>query len=174
MTDWTVRVDWTRDDAPDEAELEQLMDTLAGLHVVLNFERTDDVVHVYATATVEAVSLRDAINTMLEAVETAAGVEADGLEVLRAAEFERQLNRPNLPELVGLADIAEMLGVSRQRAAQIAEKPDFPPTVMQLRSGPMRVRRQVQRWATNRNPKPGRPRQNREAEPDRQLRKRPE
>lgn len=41
------------------------------------------------------------------------------------------------PKLAGLAEIAGLVGVSRQRAAQIAKIPDFPAPVDRLAMGPV-------------------------------------
>jgi predicted DNA-binding transcriptional regulator AlpA len=50
-------------------------------------------------------------------------------------------------ELVGLTEIAEMLGVSRQRVDQLARAPDFPPPMGQLRAGSIWERDDVVAWA---------------------------
>lgn len=41
------------------------------------------------------------------------------------------------PKLAGLAEIAGLAGVSRQRAAQLARHPDFPKPVDRLAMGPV-------------------------------------
>jgi hypothetical protein len=41
------------------------------------------------------------------------------------------------PKLAGLAEIAGLWGVTRQRAAQIAAHPDFPKPVDRLAMGPV-------------------------------------
>jgi hypothetical protein len=41
------------------------------------------------------------------------------------------------PKLAGLAEIAGLAGVSRQRAAQLAAHPDFPKPVDRLAMGPV-------------------------------------
>jgi hypothetical protein len=41
------------------------------------------------------------------------------------------------PKLAGLAEIAGLAGVSRQRASQIAAHPDFPKPVDRLAMGPV-------------------------------------
>ena len=49
--------------------------------------------------------------------------------------------------LVGLTEIAAMLGVSKQRADQLSRKPDFPPPVANLSSGRVWETRSIQAWA---------------------------
>ncbi len=51
-------------------------------------------------------------------------------------------------DLVGLTEIAEMLGVSRQRVDQIVQSdPKFPEPVAWLRAGRIWRRSDVTRWA---------------------------
>ncbi len=42
-----------------------------------------------------------------------------------------------IPKLAGLAELAGLAGVSRQRAGQIASHPDFPEPVQRLAMGPV-------------------------------------
>lgn len=67
------------------------------------------------------------------------GVETD-------AHLQRELNTPNFPELVGLSEIAEILGVSKQRVGQLRERDDFPRPVAELRSGPVWSRPMLDRF----------------------------
>jgi hypothetical protein len=54
-----------------------------------------------------------------------------------------------LPELVGLSEISTILGVSRQRAAQVTRKAGFPYPVAELAMGPVYVRHDVEDYARN-------------------------
>ena len=50
--------------------------------------------------------------------------------------------------LVGVAEIAEMLGVTRQRIDEITRtKPDFPEPEVELKSGRVWQRAAVEKWA---------------------------
>ncbi len=52
------------------------------------------------------------------------------------------------PELVGTQEVAEMLGVSRQRVNRIqATHDDFPKPVADLRAGRIWKRSEVEAWA---------------------------
>jgi len=64
-----------------------------------------------------------------------------------------------LEELAGLAEIAEMLRVSRSTAARYAERGDFPAPIGRLGRGRIWRRRDVEKWGRLRLPlpKPGRP-----------------
>lgn len=48
---------------------------------------------------------------------------------------------------MGAAEVAEYLGVSRQRVLQLREKPDFPAPVSHLASGPIWESADVEKWA---------------------------
>jgi prophage regulatory protein len=50
-------------------------------------------------------------------------------------------------DLVGLTEIAEMLGVSAQRVDQLARRDDFPEPVAVLAAGRIWRRGDIERWA---------------------------
>jgi hypothetical protein len=156
--DWSVRVDWTPGHTYTESELDDLLDALGPMRPSIGVDHAGDAPAYSAMVSVEAATMRQAMSTALQQVEAATGVRASGLEVMSHAELERQLNRPTIPPLVGHAEIAEMLGVSRQRAAQLADRADFPPAVVTVKAGPLRVRDQVESWAAAWSRKGGRPR----------------
>jgi prophage regulatory protein len=57
------------------------------------------------------------------------------------------------PRLAGLAEIAGLAGVSRQRASQITAHPDFPEPVQRLAMGPVWLEADVKAFlATPRKP----------------------
>jgi hypothetical protein len=54
-------------------------------------------------------------------------------------------------DLMGVAEIAELLNVSRQRVHQLArEHADFPQPVAELKAGKIWLRRDVEAWASAR------------------------
>ncbi len=69
--------------------------------------------------------------------------------------------------MVGLAEIAQMLGVSRQRAAQLAnDYSDFPPPLSDLASGRVWERSSVEAWQqAHHDRRPGRPKKVTRADP---------
>jgi prophage regulatory protein len=64
--------------------------------------------------------------------------------------------------LVGVKEIAQMLGVSRQRAGQITESyPDFPKPLATLASGRVWSRPELEEWiGRHPNRRSGRPQRN--------------
>lgn len=80
------------------------------------------------------------------------------IDVRTEAVMEAEISAPSIPELVGYAEIAEMAGVSRQRARQFADIDGFPMAVVETAAGPLRTKASVEAWVETRNTKPGRPR----------------
>lgn len=52
--------------------------------------------------------------------------------------------------LVGITEVAEMLGVSRQRASQLSESKTFPKPLGRIKAGPVWQRATVERWKEKR------------------------
>jgi predicted DNA-binding transcriptional regulator AlpA len=62
-----------------------------------------------------------------------------------------------VPELAGLAEVAAILGVSRQRVRELAERDDFPQPVAQLSGGAVYVKSAIEAFNNHWNRKSGRP-----------------
>lgn len=82
-------------------------------------------------------------------------LHAEHVEVSSDDRLTRDIEQPTFPEFVGLSEIAERLGVSKQRVGEL--RPRLPKPVTELRSGPIwqwpAIERFVKSWAR----KPGRP-----------------
>jgi hypothetical protein len=72
-------------------------------------------------------------------------------------EHDAELAQPAYPELVGVAELAEMLHVSPQRASELQSRAGFPAPIAVLRSGPVWVRSHVQDFEQQWERRPGRP-----------------
>lgn len=101
----------------------------------------------------------DAINKVVSEVAHVVQMpQPAGLEVLTELEWRRLADAPSMPELMSAAEIADELGVSRQRVHQLREAPGFPAPLADLRGGAVwdaaAVRKFNQEWTR----KPGRPR----------------
>ncbi|MGH9013084.1 MAG: hypothetical protein ACRDZ1_03975 [Acidimicrobiia bacterium] len=79
-------------------------------------------------------------------------------EALTFEEHDRDIETPNFPELVGVSEIAELLGVTRQRASALAQTREFPSPVATLASGPVWTRPSLNRFVEEWPRKDGRPR----------------
>lgn len=65
-------------------------------------------------------------------------------------------SRPVPPELVAAAEIADMLGLSRQRISQLAASPGFPKPWTELRMGKIWLADDIRDWASRRKSAPTR------------------
>lgn len=113
--------------------------------------------------TVDASTARQALDTGLKAVTAAARTAGTpsavvGVELMAEAELDRLLAQPAIPELAGMSEVGDILGVSRQRAAQLAERDGFPPVVARLKSGPVFVADQIRAFDARWERTEGRPR----------------
>lgn len=63
-----------------------------------------------------------------------------------------------MDSLGGIAEVAELLGVSRQRVASLRSRPGFPAPLAELAAGPIFDLESVERWAKSARRAPGRPR----------------
>jgi hypothetical protein len=93
-----------------------------------------------------SVQAADAVEAVARAREvfqragTAAGLPPWPLARVEARterELELELSRPSFPDLLGVAELAERLGVSRQRAWTVTGRPDFPEPVARLEATPV-------------------------------------
>lgn len=159
MASWTARVEWLEESEPTSDALGTIASRLADVHGSVGVEipatNGGGPVTMSATVTVEAATLRRATAAALRAVEEAGQdrpgrIQVHGVEVLDTATYDRRSASPAIPPLVGYTEIAEMLGVSRQRARELAtDREDFPDVVASTQtSGPLRVRTQVEAWAS--------------------------
>ncbi len=78
------------------------------------------------------------------------------VKVQTVEEQERQLAESNIPELLGVAEVAEALGVSKQRVSELASQESFPLPIARLRSGPIWQRSALARFMRAWNRRPGR------------------
>lgn len=111
-----------------------------------------------ASLTVEADSAAAAVTAASEVISTTFhDAEVVRLDVMTEAVRSDRNNHPVIPELVGFAEIADMAGVSRQRARTIAQRSDFPAAVVETAAGPLRVKAAVQHWLNGWTRQTGRP-----------------
>ena len=150
---WSVHTELHSITTPDSV-LDEMTDLLAGYSPAVGFAPNGNV---SIDMTVEASTARQAIDRALKAITKAArdAGASDvvlGVELMTEAEQERRLTTPQIPELCGLSEVGDILGVTRQRAGQLAsDNDDFPPAVARLKAGPVYVKWQVEafksRWA---------------------------
>jgi excisionase family DNA binding protein len=107
---------------PPREKIEEVM-TLAemgqGLHPAIG---TSVRGYLDATVTVAAESLVYAVMSTVATVQQIAGAAAIRVDVMTEAEFDARQGAVPMPELVGVTEAAELLGVSRQRVLQMVDE----------------------------------------------------
>lgn len=103
------------------------------------------------------VSLDEAVNKTAVEVHSVVMKDPVGLEVVTEKEWLRRAEAPTLPELMSAAEIAEELGVARQRVHQLRSTAAFPAPLAELRGGAVWNAAAVRKFAQEWERKPGRP-----------------
>jgi predicted DNA-binding transcriptional regulator AlpA len=80
------------------------------------------------------------------------------VEIESIDDLARRLALPDTPQLVGVAEVAQLLRVSRQRVSELARARNFPKPIAHLKSGPIWRRTQITAHLGRGPSKPGRPR----------------
>ncbi len=165
-TPWSIDIEGVGDGPFDLERADRIVEALAdhGPAVALGDDRLS------VRFDVAAASARDAVERGLALFASAApGLEPVRVEAERVDALERHLAESNVPELLGLAEIAAALGVSKQRAGQLVGARGFPAPVARLRSGPIWRRRAAARFLGGWDRRPGRRPRRRAVPPDRRL-----
>ncbi len=80
------------------------------------------------------------------------------VEIETVEELDRRLQQSNIPPLVGIAEVADTLGVSKQRASELSRQPSFPRPLVNLAAGPVwdrhAIARFLERWPRRRTGRP--------------------
>lgn len=102
--------------ADAEKSADELMGVLAEYHVAVGSSTRG---WLELRISVPAETLAQATSTALAVVESAAGAGAVACEVMTEEEFAARQGFEVVPDLLGVAEAAEILGVSRQRIDQL-------------------------------------------------------
>ncbi|MGP5307020.1 hypothetical protein [Brachybacterium alimentarium] len=159
-TIWHARLDWASTATTTPDALESLLHELTDHSPAGSLSR--DGLTGSVILALESSSLDDALMQALavgraaleQSVPTA---DVVGVEVRDGDALDRELEQPVFPDVVGYAEIAEIAGVSRQRARAFTKVAGFPAPVIVTAQGPLMARAAVERWLETRNTRPGRP-----------------
>jgi hypothetical protein len=172
MSEWVVTVDLGGEDPHYDAEVPDAWDDAAEELLELlqeNFEgpavayNTHGVSVTVTVRTGGAYDIDEAVHIATHAVHDLvikAGfneLPVDRVEAFPPWLAERRLNEPNMPALLGVAELASYLGVSKQRASELARSAKFPQPAVTLASGPVWLETQVMRYVSDWERRPGRP-----------------
>jgi hypothetical protein len=164
--EWTVHIEAAGEGQVESELLDDLVDHLAGHSAAVSAARGRYGAQFHATGRDAAAAVQAALAVWTAAVERVRlpAWPVVRVEAMTVAEQEADLDRPSFPALVGVSEAARMLGVSKQRLAQIAGRPEFPDPMVTLASGPVwltsGIRGFERRWLR----KPGRPAKRRPTE----------
>lgn len=158
---WTVRIVVATPAPVTDATLDQIADlgdeydaTVArhrdGIGVVVTFNVDDrDAGQAAIRARTQALDIVNGASRADDVVD---------LRVITPELYEAEALRPDTPELLASPDVAELLGVSRQRIHQLAtEHTRFPAPYLRLGSGPIWTRPAIEHFAAQWDRRPGRP-----------------
>lgn len=152
-SEWVVTIEATGAGAYDEL-VEELVDSLPAAAASVGQGS------VSVTFSVGASEAGQAVERGLEmwsSEKPPAGLEVVHVEAQAATRANEDLERPNFPVLLGVAELAERLGVSKARASELARLETFPHPVALLASGPVWTEASVSGHLEGWNRKPGRP-----------------
>jgi len=134
---------------------EKVGDRLRGNHASVGFGDR----RIMATFTVDARLVLQATETAQKAWNKALDDElAWSIVSLSARRTDQPDNLPGIPEILGVAEVAKLLDVSKQRVAELnRSNRTFPPPLAELASGPVWTAWQITSFERSWIRKPGRP-----------------
>jgi hypothetical protein len=162
MKNWSVELEaagGTGSEIVDEDRIDDLVDALRQESVAVSYLPGRYSVRL----SVKADDIYEAVEEATRRLSTA--VEKSGLppwpfvqvNALTTEELAHDLAQPTVPRLLGVAELAECLGVTKQRASVLAKDSSFPRPFAVLASGPVWVESTVARYLTTWARRPGRP-----------------
>lgn len=154
MTDWVITYTFDLDEPMALMDTwESELDVFDGTVARVPGRGVDIVVHPPS-----GLSIDEAMNKMLGEVLGLTRVDPVGIEVVSEDEWIRRAEAATMPELMSAAEIAEELGVARQRVHQLRSTAAFPAPLAELRGGAVWDAAAVRKFAQQWQRKPGRPR----------------
>lgn len=153
MKGWTVQIELATD--VDAARLDELEDALADHDAIVS--RVPGV-GLLVVAHHDADSMIMAAGVVEQAVLDAVGDAAPvlSLSVTPDDVHEARAGISTLPRLVSAPEVAEILGVSRQRVHQLRSSTEFPRALYELRTGPIWDVVAIEHFARTWDRRPGR------------------
>jgi hypothetical protein len=128
--------------------VEKIGEELADLHAVASINRQGLLA---TTATVMANTYLEALDHLYEALAGTVGrLDVERAEAMTEERQDRDLEVSNAPDLVGIAEIAELANTSRQRVFQMTANKGFPAALLELRSGRLWSKPAIESYLANR------------------------
>jgi predicted DNA-binding transcriptional regulator AlpA len=143
-----------------EADIDRIIDALEKRHAPV-VSGGPGYSHYCVTLSLRAASIQAAFERARALLERAYPVRSSDILDWRIHREDKEIPAAELPAyplFVGVAEVAEILGVSKQRAWTLAKRPDFPKPVRVLKATPLWLKRSVTAWWSAWERKRGRPR----------------
>jgi hypothetical protein len=155
MIEWSVSLGFAHRVPANELtdRVDDLLEALAPQHAAASYDGHGITVQLTVTATSFLKAEEEALTVLLLALRKA-GIGNDGIFGAQAQTMEqlaREQEASNMPELIGVTELAQLLGVTRQRASELARTGSgFPRPLTFLASGPVwdksTILRYVDQW----------------------------
>ncbi len=152
--EWSVRIEATGPGPYDPDWADLVLEALEGHGPAVSVGRREVGVRYSVLARHAEAAVLEALRTFRRALPD---LEPVAIDVQTVVEQERQLAASNVPELLGVSEVADALGVSKQRVAELSESASFPSPIVRLRAGPIWERSAIARFLGQWARKPGRP-----------------
>lgn len=157
MNEWSVNVECLVGSEITDEMIDDILERLQDRGVALSYSQDGRQMSVQLTVEAE-----DGVAAFQAAV-AAVGhlpypLASVGGRIWTVEALERELDQPPLPELVGVAEVAEELKVSKARVNELQDLPAFPQPIARLKSGPVWTRPSLTHFIDGWQRRPGRPR----------------
>ncbi len=160
MEEWSVDIECVVDPPVviDDGMIDDILERLHDRGVALAYDQ-DGGHHLSLQFNVEA---KDSLAAFQEALRLVLGLpyllRPVGGRIQTVEDLKRELDEPTIPELVGVAEVAAELRISKTRVNELRGSPAFPEPVAHLKSGPVWTRPSLTRFLEGWERRPGRPR----------------
>ena len=151
MKDWYVSIGFKSVEVLDADRAFDFTGKLGGAPMSVERDGSGGNVSVYVTAK----TLREALETSAHRVKAAAegtigAIDIFRIEAMPEEDFDREVEWPLFPEVVGFAEIARLADVTRQSARDYAKGKSFPAPVIVTAQGPLFAKASVEAWLETR------------------------
>lgn len=156
--DWTVSIEVAGDLAAEQVDLERV-DALADYHAVTTAARRRYGAQFDVHAPTAERATEAALSTFCAAAHKVGlpGWPVVHVELMMVDDQQAALEEPAFPDVLGVTEAAQMLGVSRQRLAQLEGRRDFPEPMVRLAAGPGVAASSIEGFERRWDRRPGRP-----------------
>jgi hypothetical protein len=162
MTEWSVDLqaaNGTGTTDVDEDSIDELLDALSQESAAVSYLPGRYSIRLTVHASDITAALAEATSRVCSAADKAGLPPWPFVQATMqsAEELDRDLARSAVPALLGVAELAQRLGVTRQRASDLANSSSFPRPITVLAAGPIWAETTVTRYLATWARRPGRP-----------------